>query len=380
MSERYNPTEIEAKWQKRWLDDALYRTDAADARPKYFVLDFFPYPSGDGLSVGHARNYVPTDVIARFYRMRGYNVMHPMGFDAFGLPTENAAIKLKVNPADLNEKYSANYIRQFKLLGLSYDWGRVFNSSHDSYYRWTQWIFTRLFNSWYDPRLDKARPISELEAELAAHGTGRILDAIDKTPEQIGAIARTVPRIDAAAWTAMARREKNAFLMQFRLAFRNESVVNWDPVDKVVVANEEVDAQGRAWRSGALVERKTLKQWNFRITAYANRLTRDLDTVNWPQRIVTMQRNWIGKSEGAEAPTRCGARPSWCCRPSTRWSPESSPPPSARPSTPTSRRPARAAMSIAPMSARKRPASSPAPMRATRSMARPSRSGWPTTC
>jgi len=300
MSERYNPTEIEAKWQKRWLDDALYRTDAADARPKYFVLDFFPYPSGDGLSVGHARNYVPTDVIARFYRMRGYNVMHPMGFDAFGLPTENAAIKLKVNPADLNEKYSANYIRQFKLLGLSYDWGRVFNSSHDSYYRWTQWIFTRLFNSWYDPRLDKARPISELEAELAAHGTGRILDAIDKTPEQIGAIARTVPRIDAAAWTAMARREKNAFLMQFRLAFRNESVVNWDPVDKVVVANEEVDAQGRAWRSGALVERKTLKQWNFRITAYANRLTRDLDTVNWPQRIVTMQRNWIGKSEGAE--------------------------------------------------------------------------------
>ena len=178
MSERYNPSEIEPKWQQRWLADELYKTEAADARPKYYVLDFYPYPSGDGLSVGHARNYVPTDVVARFYRMRGYNVMHPMGFDAFGLPTENAAIKLKANPHVLNEKYSANYIRQFKLLGLSYDWSRVFNSSHDSFYRWTQWIFIQIFNSWYDPRLGQARPISELETELAAHGTGRILDAL----------------------------------------------------------------------------------------------------------------------------------------------------------------------------------------------------------
>lgn len=300
MSERYNPGEIEPKWQQRWLADELYKTAAADARPKYYVLDFYPYPSGDGLSVGHARNYVPTDVIARFYRMRGYNVMHPMGFDAFGLPTENAAIKLKANPHVLNEKYSANYIRQFKLLGLSYDWDRVFNSSHDSFYRWTQWIFIQIFNSWYDPRLGQARPISELETELAAHGTGRILDAIDAKPEQIGAIARSVPRIGADVWKAKTARERNRFLMQFRLAFRGENTVNWDPVDKVVVANEEVDAQGRAWRSGALVEKKTLKQWNFRITAYADRLARDLDTVNWPQKIVTMQRNWIGKSQGAE--------------------------------------------------------------------------------
>ncbi len=300
MNERYNPAEIEPKWQKKWLDDALYKTDPADARPKYYVLDFYPYPSGDGLSVGHARNYVPTDVIARFYRMRGYNVLHPIGFDAFGLPTENAAIKLKVNPMTLNEKYSANYIRQFKLLGLSYDWTRTINSSHDSFYRWTQWIFLQLFNSWYDPRLDKARPIQELEVELSEHGTGRILDAVDSRPEQIGAFARSVPRMGAAEWVAKSTRERNAFLMQFRLAFRNESVANWDPVDKVVVANEEVDAQGRAWRSGAIVEKKTLSQWNFRITAYADRLARDLDSVNWPQRIVTMQRNWIGKSRGAE--------------------------------------------------------------------------------
>ena len=177
--ERYAPAAIERKWQDRWTADELYKTAEPDGRPKYYVLDFFPYPSGDGLSVGHARNYVPTDVLARYYRMRGFNVLHPIGFDAFGLPTENAAIKLKVNPMDLNEKYSANYVRQFKLLGLSYDWSRLFNSSHPEFYRWTQWIFLQLFGSWYDPREDRARPISELEAELAQHGIGRILAFID---------------------------------------------------------------------------------------------------------------------------------------------------------------------------------------------------------
>jgi|HigsolmetaAR202D_1030399.scaffolds.fasta_scaffold00006_40 leucyl-tRNA synthetase, eubacterial and mitochondrial family len=297
--ERYDPAAIEKKWQERWEADELYKAGDPDDRPKHYALDFFPYPSGDGLSVGHARNYVPTDVLSRYYRMKGYNVLHPIGFDAFGLPTENAAIKQKVNPMILNERYSANYVRQFKMLGLSYDWSRLFNSSNSSYYRWTQWIFLRLFGSWYDPREDAARPIETLEAELAAHGSERLFAYIDEHPEQGNAFAKDTPPITAAQWNAFTKREKNEYLMYFRLAFRSQATVNWDPVDKVVVANEEV-IDGRAWRSGALVEKKVLKQWNFRITAYAERLAKDLDTVDWPARIVTMQRNWIGKSEGAE--------------------------------------------------------------------------------
>ncbi len=299
MADRYIPQEIEPKWQARWEADALYKTGQADSRPKYYILDFYPYPSGEGMSVGHARNYVPTDVIARYYRMKGYNVLHPMGFDAFGLPTENAAIRLKVNPHILNERYSANYVRQYKLMGLSYDWSRLINSAHADYYRWTQWIFLQMFHAWYDPRLNRAAPIADLERELSEQGSQAIFDYIDTHAEHVGVVAKGTPVISAAQWHAMSRREKNAYLMNFRLAFRAESTVNWDPVDKVVVADEEVEG-GRAWRSGALVEKKIIHQWFFRITAYAERLANDLDTVDWPEKIVKMQRNWIGKSEGAE--------------------------------------------------------------------------------
>jgi leucyl-tRNA synthetase len=299
MADKYIPQEIEPKWQRRWEADALYKTGPADQRPKYYILDFYPYPSGEGMSVGHARNYVPTDAIARYYRMRGYNVLHPIGFDAFGLPTENTAIKLKKNPHDLNERYSANYIRQYKLMGLSYDWSRVINSAHDDFYRWTQWIFLRLFSSWYDPRQDKAAPIADLEAEFDRAGSQAIFDFVDSHAEHVGTIAAGTQPIRAQQWRAMSRKDKNAYLMNFRLAFRASSQVWWDPVDKVVVADEEVEG-GRAWRSGAEVERKTLNQWYFRITAYAERLINDLDSVDWPEKIVKMQRNWIGKSEGAE--------------------------------------------------------------------------------
>ncbi|MCS7089047.1 MAG: leucine--tRNA ligase [Thermoflexales bacterium] len=320
--DRYNPQEIEPKWQARWEADQLYRTAPACDKPKYYVLDFYPYPSGEGMSVGHARNYVPTDVIARYYRMKGYNVLHPMGFDAFGLPTENAAIKLKVDPHELNERYSANYVRQFKLMGLSYDWSRLINSAHPEYYRWTQWIFLQLFNAWYDPRKDKACPIAELEAELAERGSKAIFDYIDEHPEHVGIVTKGTPVITAEQWRAMSRRQQNDYLNNFRLAFQAESVVNWDPVDKVVVADEEV-IDGRAWRSGALVIKRTLKQWFFRITAYAERLINDLDTVDWPERIVTMQRNWIGKSEGAEVIFRVAGSgqpiPIFTTRPDTLW-------------------------------------------------------------
>jgi leucyl-tRNA synthetase len=299
MTDKYNPQEIEPKWQKRWEDDQLYKSKITGDKPKYYVLDFYPYPSGEGMSVGHARNYVPTDVIARYKRMKGYNVLHPMGFDAFGLPTENAAIKTKQDPHVLNERYSANYVRQYKLMGLSYDWSRLFNSAHDDFYRWTQWIFIQLFNSWYDPRQDKAAPIRELEAELAQYGAQAIFDIIDTHAEQIGIVNKGTPAITAEQWRGMTRREQNDYLSNFRLAFQQESTVNWDPVDKVVVADEEVE-NGRAWRSGALVIKRVIRQWFFRITAYAERLINDLDTVDWPDRIVAMQRNWIGKSVGAE--------------------------------------------------------------------------------
>lgn len=286
--ERYDPATIERKWQDRWAADQLYRTGPADDRPKYYILDFYPYPSGEGLSVGHCRNYVPTDVIARFYRMQGFNVLHPMGWDAFGLPTENQAIKTKTNPALLTRRYAANYKRQMNLIGASYDWSREITSSEPDYYHWTQWIFLRLYDHWYDPHLDRARPIRELEAELALYGTTRL------------GLPLSERQVRAEEWNSYNGLERQDLLRRFRLAYRGEATVNWDPVDKTVIANEEVGPDGRAWRSGALVERKVLRQWFFRITAYAERLDRDLDTVDWPSRIVAMQRNWIGVSRGTE--------------------------------------------------------------------------------
>jgi leucyl-tRNA synthetase len=287
-TERYNPTEFEAKWQQRWEADQLYKTDQTSDKPKYYVLDFYPYPSGSGISVGHCRNYVPTDVMARYYRMKGYNVLHPMGWDAFGLPAENEAIRRKTNPSVLIKQFAANYKRQLSMIGTSYDWSREINSSTPEYYHWTQWIFLRLYHSWYDQRANAARPIAELEAELAQSGTENLLLPLSEH------------RMSAAEWNAMTPPQQQDVLRNFRLAYRSEAIVNWDPVDKTVIANEEVDAEGRAWRSGALVERKSLMQWFFRITAYSERLANDLDLVDWPASIIAMQRNWVGRSEGAE--------------------------------------------------------------------------------
>jgi leucyl-tRNA synthetase len=286
--DRYDPASFEHKWQEHWQADEIYKTVQADDRPKYYVLDFYPYPSGAGISVGHCRNYVPTDVISRYYRMKGYNVLHPMGWDAFGLPAENAAIKLQTNPSLLIRQFAANYKRQLELIGTSYDWSREINSSTPEYYHWTQWIFLRLYHSWYDPRADAARPISELEAHLQQHGTADL------------GLPLSERSITAEQWNSYSPQQQQDYLGRFRLAYRGEAAVNWDPVDKTVIANEEVDAEGRAWRSGALVERKTLQQWFFRITAYSERLANDLDLVDWPSKIVAMQRNWIGRSEGAE--------------------------------------------------------------------------------
>jgi len=231
MPDRYVPSAIEPKWQARWKDADLFKTTEDPTKAKFYGLDFFPYPSGAGLSVGHCRNYVPTDVLCRMKRMQGFNVLHPMGFDAFGLPAENEAIKKQTHPAPMIERYAAKYREQMELIGISYDWSRSFSSSDPRYYRWTQWIFKLLYER--------------------------------------------------------------------GLAYRKMAAVNWDPVDKTVLADEEVVA-GRAERSGALVEKRYIPQWFFKITAYAQRLIDDLDELDWPDGIKQQQRNWIGRSEGVQ--------------------------------------------------------------------------------
>lgn len=231
MRDRYEPSAFEPTWRQRWKDADLFVTREEEGRPKFFGLDFFPFPSGAGLSVGHCRNYVPTDVLCRMKYMQGFNVLHPMGFDAFGLPAENEAIKRQSHPAPMIAQYADNYHRQMDLIGVSYDWDRSFKSSDPDYYRWTQWIFELLYKQ--------------------------------------------------------------------GLAYRKQAAVNWDPVDKTVLADEEVIA-GRAERSGALVEKRYIYQWFFKITEFAQRLIDDLDTVDWPDGIKHQQRNWIGRSEGVQ--------------------------------------------------------------------------------
>lgn len=305
MTLKYEPKQFESKWADRWNVDQLYRTIPGKMLPKKYILDFFPYPSGDGLSVGHCRNYVPTDVLSRFYRMQGYNVLHPMGWDAFGLPAENAAIKEKTNPAKLIAKYSTNYKRQMQLLGISFDWTREINSSLPEYYRWTQWIFLQLYHAWFDPRNQVARPISSLEEELTLRGSQEIPGA---------------PEITEKDWKDLKVKGKREYLNQFRLAYRGSSMVNWDPIEKTVLANEEV-VDGRGWRSQALVEKRVLKQWSFRITSYADRLLADLENLDWPENIKLMQRNWIGRSVGTEVnfDTKSGPIKIFTTRPDTLW-------------------------------------------------------------
>jgi leucyl-tRNA synthetase len=229
--EKYDPEKIEKKWRKIWEESKIYRTEETLERPKYYCLDFFPYPSGDGLSVGHCKNYIPTDVFSRFKRMCGYSVLHPMGWDAFGQPAEQEAISKGIHPKITTEKYTANYKKQLNLIGTSYDWEREINSSHPDYYKWTQWFFLLLYKR--------------------------------------------------------------------GLAYRKKAPVNWCPTCLTVLANEEIE-DGKCWRCGSEVTKRDLMQWFFKITDYADYLLNDLETIDWPEKIVLMQQNWIGKSEGIE--------------------------------------------------------------------------------
>jgi len=272
---RYNPALIEPKWQKYWEKHQTFKTPDLPAGPKLYVLDMFPYPSGDGLHVGHPEGYTATDIVCRFGRMQGKSVLHPMGFDAFGLPAEEHAIKTNTPPRESTERNIANFRRQLKMLGFSYDWDRELATTDVDYFRWTQWIFLTMFDTWFDPEQGKGRPISELPipADVAQQGQNAIRQYQD----------------------------------QQRLAYQADALVNWCPALGTVLANEEVK-DGKSERGGHPVQRLPLRQWMLRITAYADRLEKDLDTLRWPESIKQMQRDWIGRSVGAEVDFYIGDR------------------------------------------------------------------------
>ncbi|MHC4091551.1 MAG: leucine--tRNA ligase, partial [Planctomycetota bacterium] len=305
----YDFAAIEAKCQKRWAENKTFSmANPGDpgfdtSKPKCYVLDMFPYPSGSGLHVGHPLGYCATDIYCRYKRMQGFNVLHPMGFDAFGLPAEQYAIETGVHPSATTKQNIDTYRRQLQMLGFSYDWDREVATCNASYYRWTQWIFLQMFNSWYDrefngqdedgrPYQGRARPIHHLVSELAA---GRI--GVDEA----GGLIRNPADQPHRKWSELSEPERRQVIDSQRLTYLDEVAVNWCPALGTVLANEEVTADGRSDRGDHPVFRRPLRQWMLRITEYADRLLTDLDTLEWPEPIKLMQRNWIGRSEGADA-------------------------------------------------------------------------------
>jgi leucyl-tRNA synthetase len=299
----YNFTAIEKKWQRYWLEHNTFRAlDPADAgaMPKAYVLDMFPYPSGAGLHVGHPEGYTATDIVSRFLRMRGYNVLHPMGWDAFGLPAEQHAVNTGVHPRINTAQNVANFRRQIQMLGLSYDWEREVDTTDPGYYKWTQWIFLQLFNSYFDPVDQKAKPIGHLLNELVNENLVVAPDnSIHLNPAQEGMEAITGEVRVERLWRELPPDEQREVIDAQRLAYMDEAPVNWCPALGTVLSNEEV-IDGRSERGNFPVERRPMRQWMLRITAYADRLLADLDTLSWPESLKEMQRNWIGKSTGAE--------------------------------------------------------------------------------
>ncbi len=267
----YDHKKNDAKWQKKWLANETYKTEQSSKKKKMYVLDMFPYPSGAGLHVGHPRGYVGSDVYARMKRMQGFNVLHPMGYDAFGLPAEQYAVKHKIHPRKAVEVNVKTFEKQLSLIGLSFDWSRRVNTTDPEYYKWTQWIFLKLYDSWYDTKKNKARPIKEL------------VEILSKKKE----------------WKSASKVEREKILMEYRLAFEGYSEVNWCPGLGTVLANDEI-VDGKSERGGFLVEKKKMRQWFMRISAYADRLLSGLDKLDWSDHIKHIQRNWIGKSVGHE--------------------------------------------------------------------------------
>ena len=284
----YNFKEIEKKWQAYWAANHTFKAEIDNSKPKYYVLDMFPYPSGAGLHVGHPLGYIASDIYSRYKRLCGFNVLHPMGYDAFGLPAEQYAIQTGQHPAVTTEKNIARYREQMDRIGFSYDWSREVRTCDPEYYKWTQWAFLQMFGSWYDNVQQKARPIEELEALFAANGNAGV-----------DAACGDVENFTAEQWNAYTAAEKSAVLMQYRIAYQGETAVNWCPALGTVLANDEVK-EGYSVRGGHPVEQKKMTQWQLRVSAYAGRLLEDLEDLDWTDSLKDMQRNWIGKSQGAE--------------------------------------------------------------------------------
>ena len=268
----YNFKDIEQRWQRQWQDDATYQVNNHSDKPKYYVLDMFPYPSGAGLHVGHPLGYIASDIYSRYKRLQGFNVLHPMGFDAYGLPAEQYAIQTGQHPEITTEQNISRYVQQLKKIGFCYDWDREVRTCAPDYYKWTQWAFIQMFHSYYDTVQQKARPISELIAQWEQND---------------------------AAWATLSEQEKQERLMQYRIAYLADTKVNWCPKLGCVLANDEV-SEGLSVRGGYPVEQRVMRQWCLRVSAYAPRLLEGLNHIDWTDALKDTQRNWIGRSEGAE--------------------------------------------------------------------------------
>jgi leucyl-tRNA synthetase len=293
MSNEYKPSEIEAKWQSYWKNEKIYQVTEDTQKPKFYVLDMFPYPSGAGLHVGHPLGYIATDIFSRYKRLKGFNVLHPMGYDAFGLPAEQYAIQTGQHPAVTTENNIKRYREQLDQLGFCYDWDREVRTSNPDYYKWTQWIFIQLFNSWFNPNTQKAEPIATLLTKFETFGFQGSDDSI-----LTGGIEFDYPAFTSDQWNGFDEKTKHKILLGFRLAYLSEAYVNWCPELGTVLSNDEVK-DGVSERGGFPVERKLMNQWSLRITVYAERLLNGLDDINWSDSIKESQRNWIGKSQGA---------------------------------------------------------------------------------
>ncbi|MFM7218128.1 MAG: leucine--tRNA ligase [Bacteroidota bacterium] len=288
----YDFRAIEKKWQKIWQEQGTYRVEPDPEKPKCYVLYMFPYPSGAGLHVGHPLGYIASDIYARYKRLKGFNVLHPMGYDAFGLPAEQYAIQTGQHPAVTTEQNIKRYREQLDNIGFCYDWSREVRTCDPTYYRWTQWIFLQLFDSWYDPELQKARPITTLINRFELQGFSGSDDSL-----LTGDMEHSIASFSATDWNRFSEKEKSDILMNFRLAYLGDAWVNWCPALGTVLANDEVK-DGVSERGGHTVERKQMRQWSMRITAYAQRLLDDLEIIQWSDSIKEHQRNWIGRSEG----------------------------------------------------------------------------------
>jgi leucyl-tRNA synthetase len=283
----YNFRNIEKKWRKRWAEEKPFKVDANSEKPKYYVLDMFPYPSGAGLHVGHPLGYIASDIYSRYKRLKGFNVLHPMGYDAFGLPAEQYAIQTGQHPAITTEKNISRYREQLDKIGFSFDWDREVRTCEPNYYKWTQWIFKQIFNAWYCKNEDKAKPIETLVQHFESEGNANVKAECDE-----------VEIFTSEEWNIKSTIEKEQILLAYRLAYRSETMVNWCPELGTVLANDEIK-DGLSERGGHPVEQKKMMQWSMRITAYAQRLIDGLESLDWTDAIKEQQRNWIGRSEGA---------------------------------------------------------------------------------